>query len=362
MGQLRVGVIGRTGAGNYGHQLHLAFTRDPRASIVAVADPDEDGGREALRATGAEVWYPDYELMLKEQQPDVVVVAPREMDCHEDMVLAAFESGAHVYCEKPVAQSLEQADRMVAAGDAADRRFAVALPASHEARFEQVRTALDDGTLGDLLHVRGLCKWDHRGGGQDFLILGVHFADMMRRLAGDPTRCTARVSVGNRPIEARDVEAGPEQSGLIAGDRIWAAYDFPGQVVGTIESWRCGIDDRGLQPYRLEILGTKGTMLLRAPYGDHSLWFCDQPAFMPGRSEWTSFPTRPYDTYAQYHQDAAIDFLDAIEEGRDPRCSGRDGLAALEMIHAAYAAQLGGGSTELPLSGRQHPLEELVGR
>ncbi len=51
-----------------------------------------------------------------------------------------------------------------------------------------------------------------------------------------------------------------------------------------------------------------------------------------------------------------MDFLDALDEDRDPLCSGADGLAALEMIHAAYASQLAGITVPLPLAGRAHPL------
>ncbi len=353
---LRVAVIGRTGAGGYGHQLDLGFTADPRAAIVAVADPDEDGRQACMRRTGAERGYEDYARMLTEQKPDIVVVAPRNLDCHEAMVLAAIDAGAHVYCEKPIAQSLAAADRMVAAASRAGVKFGIALPAAAERRFAQALACLADGRLGDLLALRALCKWDHRGGGQDFLILGVHFADLMRRIAGAPQACYAKVSIAGRPVTRADAAEGDERSGLIAGERIWAAYDFPGAVTGTIESWRCGISDRDLQPYRLEIHGTAGVLLLRAPYADHSLWYCSDAAFMPGRSRWERIDTDVVATYGDYHKLAASYFLDAIEQDKDPLCSGSDGLAALEMIHAAYASQLNGGPVSLPLERRRHPL------
>lgn len=356
MTRYRVGIIGRTGAGGYGHQLDMGFTADPRATIVAVADTDDEGRQACLRRTGAAKGYQDYAEMLAAEQPDIVVVAPRNMDCHEPMVLAAFSAGAHVYCEKPIAQSLAEADRMVAASLVADRRFGIALPAVHEPRFSEALGRLAAGELGELLQLRALCKWDHRGGGQDFLILGVHFADMMRRIAGDPETCYGKISIAGQPVTKADAVQGAERSGLVAGTRIWAAYTFPGAITGTIESWRCDIADRDLQPYRLEIQGTNGILMLRAPYADHSLWHCADAAFMPGRSRWRRIDTAAVPTYGDYHKMAATDFIDAVEQGRDPLCCGRDGLAALEMIHAAYASQLSGKPVDLPLADRGHPL------
>lgn len=361
MSRLRVGVAGRTDAGNFGHQLDLTFTEDPRAQIVALSDVAIEPARERAAALGAERAYADYGEMLRSEQLDIVVVAPRHMDCHRDMVVQALEHGAHVYCEKPLAQSLAEADEIVAAADAAGRVVAQALPFVHESRFALVQQLMSSPAFGDLVQMRGLCKWDHRGGGQDFLILGVHFADMMRRFAGgDPIACQAMITADGGPIGPADVTDGAEQSGLIAGDRIHASYAFPGGVHGSIESWRVGVADRDLQPYRLELKGTRGQIIVRAPYADHSVWTYPLPEFIPGGPAWERVETEVVPVYGDYHRRAASDFLDALEQGRDPRCSARDGRAALEMIHAAYAAQLSGTTVSLPLATREHPLRALT--
>ena len=70
---------------------------------VAVADPDEEGRRQAAEETGAERTYADYREMLKVEDLDVAIVCPRWVDCHEEMVTACVEAGCHVYCEKPFA-------------------------------------------------------------------------------------------------------------------------------------------------------------------------------------------------------------------------------------------------------------------
>lgn len=362
MSRLRVGVAGRTGAGNYGHQLDLAFTADPRAEIVAVSDVAPEPARERAALLGAERAYVDYGEMLQAEDLDIVVVAPRHMDCRLDMVELAVKRGAHVYCEKPLAQSLAMSDAIVESAKTAGKFVGQALPFVHESRFALVQRLLAAPEFGDLVQMRGLCKWDYRGGGQDFLILGVHFADMMRRFAGDPSACRASVTACGSPISANDVTDGAEASGLVAGDRIHAAYTFPGGVHGTIESWRVGIEDRGLQPYRLELKGTRGQIMVRAPYADHSVWTHPLPEFVPGGPAWEQVETEVMLAYGDYHRRAARDFLDALEEGRQPLCSAEDGRAALEMIHAAFAAQLSRTTVSLPLAVREHPLASLVGR
>lgn len=348
--KLRVAVIGRSGRGNYGHQLDLAFTGHERAEIVAVADEREAGLREARERTGAPQGYIDFRVMLERERPDLVVVAPRWVDCHEEMALAALDAGAHVYCEKPIAQTLEQADAMVAAAKARGLLFGVALPAVHEPRFARLRALLDDGLIGDVLQLKGLCKWDHRSGGQDFTVLGVHFADMIRRLGGAAVSCTGHLIGGGGP---RD---GDEQVGPVDGRGMWGAYGLRSGLLATIESWPCGVEDRARHPYRLEVHGTKGILVHRAPYADHSLWHHDGPVTLPGESKWTRIPTEPIARYGDYHRLAAADYLDAIDKGREPACSGEDGTAALEMVHAVYASVLAGTTVPLPLAERAHPL------
>lgn len=356
---LRVGVIGRTGAGGYGHRLDLAFAAHPDATIVAVADSDEGAVAEKRRELGADGAYVDYRQMLERERLDIVVVAPRHADSHFDMVIESLSRGAHVYCEKPLSQTLAEADAMVELAQRQGVLLANALPFVHEHRYRQLEDLLEQGSIGEIVQIRGVCKWDHRGGGQDFLILGVHFADMLRRLAGDPRSCFAKVSADGRPITGADVRIGQEASGLVAGDRIIASYEFDRRVHGTIESWRLGIEERHRQPYRLEIRGTHGILLVRAPYADHSIWRYPLAEFVPGDESWERIETVPVENYGSYHQRAAVDFLRAIQTGKQPACTGADGRAALEMIHAAYASEIAGAPVALPLIDRAHPLSTL---
>src|SRR5438046_2455593 len=112
----RVGVIGRTGRGNYGHDLDTVWLDLPNVQIVAVADESEEGRAHARERLGAPAAYADYREMLRREQPDMVSVAPRWLDCHRDMAVSCAEAGVRgVLMEKPLARSLTEADEMVAA-------------------------------------------------------------------------------------------------------------------------------------------------------------------------------------------------------------------------------------------------------
>ena len=98
--KLRVAVIGHTGRGNYGHGLDTMWKKLPEVEIVAVADADAKGLAAAQMRLGAR-GFADYRAMLSEMKPDIVSVAPRFIDEHRDMVLAAIESGVRgIYVEK----------------------------------------------------------------------------------------------------------------------------------------------------------------------------------------------------------------------------------------------------------------------
>ncbi|GHF76656.1 putative dehydrogenase [Amycolatopsis bartoniae] len=357
--RLRAGIVGHGGHGNYGHQIDAGFAAEPRVLVAAVADPDPETRAASAARTRAQRQYESWAEMLSHEDLDLVLVCPRWIAGHEEVVVAALRAGAHVYCEKPLGQDLAQVDRMLAEADRAGRLLATALPAVHEPRFRRFTDLLASGELGEPLQMRGLCKWDHRAGGEDLFVLGGHLADAMRRIGGDAVTCAGYVGTGTKPFTRQEARQGAEEIGLVGGDRVHATYTFERGLVGTIESWPCAIEDRAEQPYRLEVHCTRGIAVLRAPYADGSVWYTRKPVVYAGHDDWCRLDTRAPESYAGYHAHAAADFVDAVLEGRPPACSGRDGAAAIEMLHAIYWSHLDGQLVRLPLDRRWHPLSEV---
>ena len=126
----RAAAIGRTGRGNYGHGLHLAYKGLENVEFIAVADPDDAGREKAKAETGAKRAYADYHEMLDKEEMNIVSVCPRWVDCHLEMVLACVDAGCHIYCEKPEGWRQDGGSRRTRRaedGRVASRR----LPAAH---------------------------------------------------------------------------------------------------------------------------------------------------------------------------------------------------------------------------------------
>ncbi len=93
-GKLRVGLIGHSGRGNYGHGIDTMWATLPETEIVAVADADEKGLAAELKKLKVTKGFADYKAMLAEMKPDIVAIGPRYVDEHRDMFLAAIAAGA----------------------------------------------------------------------------------------------------------------------------------------------------------------------------------------------------------------------------------------------------------------------------
>src|SRR5262245_44811827 len=233
MTKYRVAVIGRTGKGNYGHSLDTVWLKCDKAEIVAVADENETGRAAAAKRLNAKTAYADYKQMLEKEKPQIVSVADRWPDCHRDMVIACAEHGASIFLEKPVAQTLQQADEMVAACEKHHVKCAVAHQTRYSPRVKVAKDLIGGGKIGEVMELRGHGKEDARGGGQDMMVLGTHTFDLMRYLAGDAKWCFARIQQGGKKAVSGDVRQGAEQIGPILGDHITATYGFGGLAIAN---------------------------------------------------------------------------------------------------------------------------------
>lgn len=359
----RVAVIGRTGKGDYGHGLDVVWKALDNVEVVAVADEDEKGRAAAAGRLGARAAYADYRQMLEKERPQVVSVAPRWLDAHRDMVIACAQAGASVFLEKPMCRSLAEADEIVTACETHHVKLAIAHQTRYSPRLRVVRELIAEGRLGDLVELRGRGKEDGRGGGEDLMVLGTHVFDLMRFLAGDARWCHARVSQGGRPATRADVREGGEGMGATTGDNIHATYGFDRGTVGTFGTHRARLG-AGTR-FGLEVCGTKGVIQLTTG-SLPAAYFLDDPSWFPGRSKrsWQEITSaglgKPEPLkdggLAQGNGWIARDFLEAIEQDRQPLGGMYDGRAALEMILAVYESHRTGGPVNLPLKNRQHPL------
>ena len=353
----RAAAIGHTGAGNYGHGLHLPYKGLENVEFIAVADVDETGREKAMAETGALRSYADYRDMLAKEELDIVSVCPRWIPAHLEMVPACLDANCHIYCEKPMTATLADGDAIVDAAEQKGLKIAVAHQGVYSPGTQALKKVLDEGKIGDVqaIYVHG--KQDQRGGGEDMITLGTHTFNMMRYLVGDVKWMQAHITLNGREITTADAWEATEPVGPVAGDCVNSYFAFESGVSGLYDS-RKDQSGRG----GMEILGSEGIIL---PGGGgqnevaiypHACW---SPLDASQKGEIVQIcdsPSTGSDGITSGNQLAIIDLIDAIENDRKPISGAADAVAALEMIVGAYESQLTGKRVYFPIENREHPL------
>ena len=161
-------MIGHTGRGDFGHELDTMWLNVPGVEVVAVADPVEKGLEKAKTRLGGVEGFLDFREMLAKVKPDIVSVAPRHVDQHAEMVIAAVEAGARgIYVEKPFSKTLAEADEMIAACEKSGTKLAIRPPPADSSgaacgekthRRRQDRKGAGDARAGEGRSPSGACS------------------------------------------------------------------------------------------------------------------------------------------------------------------------------------------------------------
>jgi predicted dehydrogenase len=186
--------VAMVGAGWIAADHAAALAKRDDVELVAVCDLDRSRAeRLAPRA------YERWEDMLDEQHPDAVWVCTPPL-AHREPAVAALERGIHVYLEKPVARTLEDAAAIVAAAEASDAVCAVGYQWHATEVLDDLRAALDGQQIsllvGRSIGPTGSRPWflDREQGGGNILERGSHQIDLVRTVAGEVDRVQAAAS------------------------------------------------------------------------------------------------------------------------------------------------------------------------
>lgn len=358
----KAAVIGRTGRGDYGHGLDTIFNDLENVTVVAVADEDPTGLKNARERSGASRAYTDYREMLEKEKPNLVSIASRQPDCHRDMALAAIEVGAHLYLEKPITEFPREADEILFAAQAKGLKVAVAHTRRFMDHFLRMKKLVDEGYLGEIMDVRFQGKQDARVGGEDLIVLGSHDMDIMRWFWGDPNWCFASVAVEGRDAAPGDVRAGLSEPYTVAGDTIHAVYRLTNNLHCSwrsvkAENWNKNftLGDRTVSKWGFDIYGTQRVLSFQESLGAFVL---DCPFIAPGLN---SASWKPVEDIVSFEKPPILshpirNLIHAIETDGKPQCSGEDARWAVEMVCAVYESHKTKGRVSFPLSRREHPL------
>lgn len=153
--------IGLVGGGMVGQLAHLAnFVQNPDCRVVALAELRPDLGRRVAAKFGIERVYPSHAALLEDPAVEAVVVVTRR-PALGPVVMDVLSAGRHVLSEKPMAHTVAQAERLVAAAQRADRHYGVGYMKRHDAGAQRAKGLLDrfraSGELGAIQLVRCYC-------------------------------------------------------------------------------------------------------------------------------------------------------------------------------------------------------------
>jgi predicted dehydrogenase len=364
----RTAVIGRTGRGDYGHGLDLAVLDQPKLAVVAVADEDPQGREKAAKRLNVSKAYDDYRAMLAREKPHFVVIGPRWLDCHKDMILACAENGVlGVFCEKPLAPDLASCDAIVEACDRSHMKLAMAFQTRYSPRYEMVKSLVSTGAIGEVLELRGRGKEDRRGGGEDLMVLGVHILDLCHDLLGEPDWCFARVTESAQPVGRLQVRPGAEGIGPLAGDRVDAMFGF--KQTSAVTHFATARPSEPGKRFGLTICGSKGCIWMATGWMSPAFYLADPTWLAANSTKWSPIKTTTDDQSQPVAENALAagnraiisDLIEAVESDRQPRTHVRAARDAVEMILACYASHASAAVVTLPLAERaRHPLNQLA--
>ena len=337
---LKAGIIGCGGITERRHGPMLASLND-RVTVTALADL----AQERLDLMGEKLGVPyenlytDWEQMLAKEKLDLVhICTPHHL--HEPQAIAAMESGAHVFLEKPIATRLEEVDRMIAASERTGRKMTVGhnqlFSAGHRAAMEQI----DAGAIGSVFLVRteGLSgshvvgrgvsqQWRTQataGGGGPLIDNGYHQVYTALNYVGSPAvRVYARVGRYVQDIEVEDTalvlieHANGATTSLQVG---WSAL-----AGGTSVN---------------EIIGTEGQIRFGGGEAPVSVW-------RKATGEWTHPPVDTEGPDELGLPVAVRRFVEAIENDGEVPVSGAEGRHVLAIVLAAYQSGQSGEVVEV---------------
>jgi UDP-N-acetyl-2-amino-2-deoxyglucuronate dehydrogenase len=348
---IRFGIIG---CGKIAVNHVVALRQIPGVEVRAVADLDGMRAQSFARRFGVPTACTDTDQMWAAGLDAVAVCTPHA--AHEAGVVAAARNGVHVLCEKPMATSLDQAQRMIEATTRAGVRFGVVFQRRFWPAAVRIRHAIDDGSLGPPIAGGAVVRFKRdrdyyaeawRGtaaaeGGGVLMTQAIHHVDLLQWFMGRAVRVTGRVAnlAHDGLIDVEDIASAIIEfaSGGLATVAAGTTFD-PG--LGA-QVWVSGANGR-----------TAGLTEFPEGIGFTDLWS------LPGEEEYATGYRRgePFDiplseihrNLVPVHTQQIEDFVAAIREDRDPAVTGREAVKSLEIVQAIYSSSKLGGPVDLTM-------------
>jgi len=343
---LRVGVVGAGGIA----AAHLeSLSQQVGARAVAIADVNEELARERAERFGIAAVYADYRELVANPEVDAVLVCvPNYL--HAPVAIAALTAGKHVFCEKPMATSVDEAREMVEAAKAHQRVLMLGQHYRYLGEVRKVKELIAQGALGRIYFAKagwmrrqGIPGWGswftqkERAGGGCLIDIGVHMLDVAWYLMGSPPPDSV--------LGATFAAFGPEKRGLGS----WGVRDEAGHF---------DVEDLASAVVRFKTGSALTVDVSWAAHHPDRMWL-----YLLGERGGVSLFDRPLTVYTEeggqlreWQPEVSRDdvrphllrhFVYCCRTGARPISPGEEGLEVTRMLQAIYESAKSGRSVSL---------------
>ncbi|MDX1531346.1 MAG: Gfo/Idh/MocA family oxidoreductase, partial [Rhodothermales bacterium] len=328
--------IGQVGVGYWGSNLLRNFWALDEAAVVLACDRDPQALRQAeARHPGLQTTQ-RFDDLLEDERVEAVVVAT-ETPQHFLMAEAALRAGKHVFVEKPMAQTVGQAERLVALAEEQDRRLMVGHLLRYHPAFEHVEGLIRDGALGTVHYLYatrvnlGIVRQQENA----FESLAPHdLALALAYLDGEPVSVAAQGQAYLQP--------GVE-------DVVFATVRFSGGALAHLHTaW--------LDPHKVRkvtVVGSEKMAVVDDVEAAEKVRVYDKGVVLTPETGYRGFAeamtvrtgdiTIPKVASSEPLRAECAHFLHCVRTGEPPKTDGRNGLAVVRLLEAAKHSLADGG-------------------
>jgi predicted dehydrogenase len=321
MAEIGVGLVGYKFMGrahsNAYRQVSHFFDVDPKPRMVAISGRNEDAVKEAADQLGWEGYETDYHRLVTRDDIQLVDVSTPGFN-HKEIVLAALDAGKHVLCEKPLANSLDEAQEMLDAARKAGTINMVNFNYRRVPAVQLVKRLIEDGKLGEIRHFRAqyLQDWildpefplvwrlkKELAGSGALGDIAAHITDLGMYLVGPITEVVGNLEtfIKQRPIEVESgggsgltATSGQEMGEVTVDDAASFLARFESGATGTFDVTRLAPGRRNRNTF--EINGSVGSVMFDLErLNELQVYFVDDEEGLQGfRTINVTEPVHPY--------------------------------------------------------------------
>lgn len=313
---------GLIGAGDIARKRIAPALRDlSDCELVSVSRARADQAESFAREFGAAKWFADWHEQITDPEIDAVYIAT-PVYLHAEQTIAAAEAGKHVLCEKPMALTVADCDRMIAACRANNVKLGIAYYRRFYPVLARSKEIINSGEIGSvtLAQINAFEYVDleeddprywflekERSGGGPMMDFGCHRVELLTDLFGTAARVTSLVSYC---AFEREVE-----------DTAIASILFESGTCGTVTVTHAAIEAKDT----LDIYGTMGS--IHIPVLNKG-----EMAIRTGNNE----RAESHPPHANFHQPLIEEFTDAVLAGRESRVGGETGREVQDVLEQVY--------------------------